>query len=70
MILVLILLTLFISLNVKAQQTITPPVIPLAVRSPYLNCWNNLSYNAVIGHSWPTTFNDNQVRHPRIFSLP
>lgn len=68
MILILILLTLIVSCSVKAQQTIIPPVIPLAVRSPYLTCWNNHSYNAVIGDSWPTTFNDSQVCHSRTFS--
>ncbi|KAF8497609.1 hypothetical protein F5888DRAFT_1906874 [Russula emetica] len=61
MILILILLTLIVVPNVKAQQTIIPPVIPLAVRSPYLTCWNNHSNNAVIGDSWPTTFNDTQI---------
>ena len=68
MILILILLAIIVFPIVKAQQTILPPAIPLAVRSPYLNCWNNHSYNAVIGESWPTTFNDSQVCHPRILS--
>jgi len=70
MILVLILLTLLLSSNVAAQKTIIPPAIPLAVRSPYLSCWNNHSNNAVFGRSWPTTINDTQVCHPRIVSWP
>jgi hypothetical protein len=69
-ILILVLLMLIVSPNVKAQQTIIPPEIPLAVRSPYLSCWNNHSNNAVHGRSWPTTINDSQVCHPRIFSWP
>ena len=52
----------------RAQQYYDSPVIPLAVRSPYLNCW--LQYNktstATIRQTWPTAANFSQVCRPNI----
>ena len=59
-----LILTLLLSLNVKAQQTFFPPAIPLAVRSPYLTCWDYLTNGSVFGQTWPTTFNN-----PMVYSL-
>ena len=64
----LLLHTLFLSLNVKAQQTFFPPAIPLAVRSPYLTGWDYLTNGSVFGQTWPANF-DTQVCRPRICSL-
>ena len=47
--------------NVRAQVTFVPPAIPLAVRSPYLNCWLINGTGALFGQTWPTTFNHSQV---------
>jgi hypothetical protein len=60
----LFLFTLLLSSNIVAFF----PAVPLAVRSPYLNCWlhNNGETNTV-GQIWPTTPNRSQVCHPRIF---
>ncbi|KAH9017578.1 hypothetical protein EDB85DRAFT_2076084 [Lactarius pseudohatsudake] len=40
----------------RAQQTLFPAATPLAVRSPYLNCWNHAST------TWPGTFEPYQIR--------
>ena len=58
------LLTLILSLNARAQVTFVPPALPLAVRSPYLNCWLFNGTGALFGQTWPTTFNHSQVCHP------
>ncbi|KAH9996263.1 DUF1793-domain-containing protein [Russula vinacea] len=55
------LLTLLFSHNVKAQQTFFPPAIPLAVRSPYLTSWDSLTNGSVFGQTWPTTFNNSMI---------
>jgi hypothetical protein len=55
------LLTLLLSSNVKAQQTFFPPAVPLAVRSPYLTSWDYLTNGSVFGQTWPTTFNNSMV---------
>jgi hypothetical protein len=63
----LLLLTLFPPSNVTAS----PPsaAIPLAVRSPYLNCWLPVSNNiSTLDQTWPTTFNLTQVCHLHIFT--
>ncbi|KAH9055600.1 hypothetical protein EDB87DRAFT_1567201 [Lactarius vividus] len=39
----------------RAQQTLYPPAIPLAVRSPYLSCWMFTINGTNIGSQWPTT---------------
>ncbi|KAH9036047.1 hypothetical protein EDB83DRAFT_1770629 [Lactarius deliciosus] len=39
----------------RAQQTLYPAAIPLAVRSPYLSCWMFTINGTNIGRLWPTT---------------
>ena len=46
----------------RAQQTLFPAAIPLAVRSPYLSCWDQTTNGTTLGLSWPTTANAQQVR--------
>jgi hypothetical protein len=59
------LLALLLSRNVTAQVTFVPPAVPLAVRSPYLNCWlQDGNATTLYGQTWPTTFNHSQVCHP------
>ncbi len=64
------LVALLFSNDVRAQQALTPSAYPLAVRSPYLNCWVQYGDpNApLFGLTWPTTFNRSQVCRPSIFS--
>jgi len=50
-------LVLFLTLAARAQQTPFPSIgvtVPLAVRSPYLNCWNPLQNSSTFGRFWPT----------------
>ncbi|KAI0267461.1 hypothetical protein BC834DRAFT_953477, partial [Gloeopeniophorella convolvens] len=51
----------FLSLSVHglAQQTFFPAAIPLAVRSPYLSCWDATVTGANFGKTWPTTATGN-----------
>ena len=60
------LFALLLSHNVRAQQAFLPSAIPLAVRSPYLNCWLQSGPEPLFGSTWPTTFNISQVCHPYI----
>ncbi|KAH9052374.1 hypothetical protein EDB87DRAFT_1722946, partial [Lactarius vividus] len=50
----------------RTQQTLFPAAIPLAVRSPYLSCWQFTTNGTTIGTLWPTTSahqpNSNQDR--------
>ncbi|KAH8997957.1 hypothetical protein EDB92DRAFT_2024888, partial [Lactarius akahatsu] len=39
----------------RAQQTLFPAAIPLAVRSPYLNCWDHTTNGSTIANLWPRT---------------
>ncbi|KAI9433022.1 hypothetical protein H4582DRAFT_2188478 [Lactarius indigo] len=39
----------------RAQQTFFPAAIPLAVRSPYLNCWDHTTNGSTIANLWPRT---------------
>ncbi|KAF8497614.1 hypothetical protein F5888DRAFT_1613618 [Russula emetica] len=49
------LLALLLSCNVRAQG-FQVPAVPLAVRSPYLNCWlQNLNSTTIINQTWPTS---------------
>ena len=57
----LLLFTFLVSRNARAQQTLFPPAIPLAVRSPYLSTWQYLTNGTIIGRTWPTTFNGSSV---------
>jgi hypothetical protein len=61
----LLLVTLLLSSNIVAY----PSAIPLAVRSPYLNCWLH-SNSSILGQTWSATYNSSQVCHPHIFSWP
>ena len=58
------LFALLLSHTVRAQQYFLPTAIPLAVRSPYLNCWLQTRSPTVFGSTWPTSFNLSQVCHP------
>ena len=46
----------------RAQQTLFPAAIPLAVRSPYLSCWDQTINGTTLGTLWPTTSNSKEVR--------
>jgi len=63
-IILLPLLALLLSHNVTAQQAFFPSAIPLAVRSPYLNCWLQSGIAPAFGSTWPTTVDISQVCHP------
>ena len=39
----------------RAQQTLFPAAIPLAVRSPYLSGWDFTTNGSTIGRLWSTT---------------
>jgi len=52
---------LFFTLAARAQQTLFPGAVPLAVRSPYLNCWDPLQNPSTFGRSWPTTYDTSAV---------
>jgi hypothetical protein len=45
----------------RAQQTLFPAAIPLAVRSPYLSCWDQTTNGTNLGTLWPTTSNPKQI---------
>jgi hypothetical protein len=69
----LLILTLLLSLNVRAEEYFyfQLPAVPLAVRSPYLNSWLHYNGNvSVFGQTWPATFNRSQVCHLRLSSCP
>ncbi|KAI0267487.1 hypothetical protein BC834DRAFT_822335, partial [Gloeopeniophorella convolvens] len=44
-----------------AQQTLFPAAIPLAVRSPYLSCWDATVTGANFGTTWPTIATMNPI---------
>ncbi|KAI0278699.1 hypothetical protein BGY98DRAFT_916673 [Russula aff. rugulosa BPL654] len=54
----LLLLTLHPSPNVGRNIY---PAVPLAVRSPYLNCWLQNVNSPIAGQTWPTTINVSQI---------
>jgi hypothetical protein len=56
----LLLLLFLFSHYGRAQQTLFPAAIPLAVRSPYLSCWDQITNGTILGQLWPTTSNPNQ----------
>ena len=55
----LLFLFFLLSPSTRAQRFVYPPTIPLAVRSPYLNCW--LQYSNSFTAFRPTTFNQSEV---------
>src|SRR6266702_6979373 len=57
----LLILLLFLFRYGRAQQKFFPPAIPLAVRSPYLSCWDHMASWPDQGSLWPTTSDPNQV---------
>jgi len=59
----LLLFILHLSSNIAALS------IPLAVRSPYLNCWLH-SNGSLFGYTWTATPNRSQVCHLGVFSWP
>jgi hypothetical protein len=63
-IILLLFLSFLPSSIIRAQQPFlwNPPITPLAVRSPYLNCW--AQPNSAGFGQWPTTFNHSQVAIP------
>ncbi|KAI9513396.1 hypothetical protein F5148DRAFT_1006486 [Russula earlei] len=57
----LFLIVVLFSPTATAQQTLFPAAIPLAVRSPYLSCWDHVTNGTVFGQLWPTTYNQSQI---------
>ncbi|KAI9433016.1 hypothetical protein H4582DRAFT_2188438 [Lactarius indigo] len=57
----LLILLFFLFHSGKAQQTLFPAAIPLAVRSPYLNCWDHTTNGTNLGNLWPTTSDPSQI---------
>ncbi|KAH9968155.1 DUF1793-domain-containing protein [Russula dissimulans] len=55
----LLSLVLFLAPAARSQQTLFPGAVPLAVRSPYLNCWNPIQNSSTFGRFWPTTYDIN-----------
>lgn len=50
----IIFLSSFLVQHGKAQQSLFPAAIPLAVRSPYLSGWDFTTNGTTIGELWPT----------------
>ncbi|KAI9459208.1 hypothetical protein BJY52DRAFT_1119183 [Lactarius psammicola] len=57
----LLILLFFLFHYGRAQQTLFPAAIPLAVRSPYLSCWDHTTNGTNLGSLWPTTSNPTQI---------
>ncbi|KAH8999019.1 hypothetical protein EDB83DRAFT_897501 [Lactarius deliciosus] len=57
----LLILLFFLFHYGRAQQTLFPAAIPLAVRSPYLSCWDHTTNGTNLGTLWPTTSNPGQI---------
>ncbi|KAH9171796.1 hypothetical protein EDB89DRAFT_2096462 [Lactarius sanguifluus] len=57
----LLILLFFLFHYGRAQQTLFPAAIPLAVRSPYLSCWDHTTNGTNLGSLWPTTSNPSQI---------
>ncbi|KAH9021641.1 hypothetical protein EDB84DRAFT_1580790 [Lactarius hengduanensis] len=57
----LLILLFFLFHYGRAQQTLFPAAIPLAVRSPYLSCWDHTTNGTNLGSLWPTTSNPGQI---------
>lgn len=51
----LLLLLLSLIQYARPQQTLFPAAIPLAVRSPYLSCWDFTTNGTTLGQLWQTT---------------
>ncbi|KAF8273676.1 hypothetical protein EI94DRAFT_1167505 [Lactarius quietus] len=63
LLLIIYFLIILVSLSKygTAQQNLFPAAIPLAVRSPYLSCWDQTTNGTILGNLWPTTPNSNQI---------
>ncbi|KAI9459212.1 hypothetical protein BJY52DRAFT_1211943 [Lactarius psammicola] len=59
----LLILLFFLFHYGRAQQTLFPAAIPLAVRSPYLSCWDQTTNGSTLANLWPTTSNPKQVQN-------
>ncbi|KAH9990995.1 hypothetical protein BJV74DRAFT_977866 [Russula compacta] len=57
----LLSLGLLLSPHSRAQRTLFPTAVPLAVRSPYLTCWNILTNGSTFGQIWPTSYDNTQI---------
>ncbi|KAI9459211.1 hypothetical protein BJY52DRAFT_387895 [Lactarius psammicola] len=57
----LLILLFFLFHYGRAQQTLFPAAIPLAVRSPYLSCWDHTTNGSTIGSLWPRTSTAEQI---------
>ncbi|KAH9171795.1 hypothetical protein EDB89DRAFT_1886504 [Lactarius sanguifluus] len=57
----LLIFLFFLFYSGRAQQTFFPAAIPLAVRSPYLNCWDHTTNGTNLGNLWPTTSDPSQI---------
>ncbi|KAH9063198.1 hypothetical protein EDB87DRAFT_1681625 [Lactarius vividus] len=57
----LLILLFFLFHSGRAQQTFFPAAIPLAVRSPYLSCWDHTTNGTNLGNLWPTTSDPSQI---------
>ncbi|KAH9000737.1 hypothetical protein EDB86DRAFT_2802105 [Lactarius hatsudake] len=57
----LLILLFFLFHHGRAQQTLFPAAIPLAVRSPYLNCWDHTTNGSTIANLWPRTPTAGQI---------
>src|SRR5882762_5700376 len=53
--LLILLLSVVMAQHGSAQQNLFPAAIPLAVRSPYLSCFQPTTNWTTIGTLWPTT---------------
>ncbi|KAH9020011.1 hypothetical protein EDB85DRAFT_2153324 [Lactarius pseudohatsudake] len=57
----LLILLFFLFHYGRAQQSLFPAAIPLAVRSPYLNCWDHTTNGSTIANLWPRTPTAGQI---------
>ncbi|KAH9000741.1 hypothetical protein EDB86DRAFT_3075191 [Lactarius hatsudake] len=57
----LLIFLFFLFHSGRAQQTFFPAAIPLAVRSPYLSCWDHTTNGTNLGNLWPTTSDPSQI---------
>ena len=64
----LLLLSFLLYPNIRAQQTLFPPAVPLAVRSPYLSSWFHIKNGTILNHSLPATFDPSQVTCHHMFN--
>ncbi|KAH8981399.1 hypothetical protein EDB86DRAFT_3131654 [Lactarius hatsudake] len=66
----LLIFLFFLFHSGRAQQTFFPAAIPLAVRSPYLSCWDHTTNGTNLGNLWPTTSDPSQIDLSFLGSVP